>query len=348
MKILSAFLGSFSTTKPARQHNTQQNTNSTNTTKQHRLAWLIGITLLAFSENSHATAYCKPPPNALTCLSSGLAPSYQHANKQWGYVDITGAYVLSAEFDSAGDFVEGLAAVSKDGKAGFINPKGEMVIAADYEMVGDFSEGLAAVIKNGKLGYINTTGEVVVRPQYQANTNLLLLHAFHEGLAAVQKNNQWGFINKTGKVVIPIRYAQVGRFYEGLAKFVQDDKMGFLNKAGKIIIQAQYDVSTTHDELVTGFDNDVATVRLEEAYGVIDSQNHIIVPFNQYRYIGNYHNSLAVFANHDDKYGYLSHTGEVMLPAVYDLAYDFVRGYGVVEDWVFEERFRVDKTPINP
>ena len=66
------------------------------------------------------------------------------------------------EFDYAGDFNEGFAAVLKDRKWGYINTKGEQIVKCKFDGVGDFNEGFAAVKKDGKCGYINTKGYPVI------------------------------------------------------------------------------------------------------------------------------------------------------------------------------------------
>lgn len=59
-----------------------------------------------------------------------------------------------------GFFREGLAAVEgNDGKAFHINTNWKPAYKARYDFVGDFSNGLAKVSKNGKYFYINSKGQ---------------------------------------------------------------------------------------------------------------------------------------------------------------------------------------------
>lgn len=55
------------------------------------------------------------------------------------------------------------------------------LIEAQYEDAGQFNEGLAAVKENGKWGYIDETGETVIPFQYDK------AYLFREGLALVGK-----------------------------------------------------------------------------------------------------------------------------------------------------------------
>src|SRR5215475_737610 len=76
-------------------------------------------------------------------------------NKKWGYINADGDVVIKPQFDGAGEFKEGLAVASLDGRRGFIDGTGQFVIRtkASINLAGSFSEGVAPVIENGKWGY---------------------------------------------------------------------------------------------------------------------------------------------------------------------------------------------------
>ena len=80
-----------------------------------------------------------------------------------------------------GDFYEDRAAVRPEVTAGYgyIDPSGNMVIQPEYDAAGMFSEGRAAVLSDGLWGYVNATGEVVLSLQYSQAGR------FSSGLAAV-------------------------------------------------------------------------------------------------------------------------------------------------------------------
>ena len=65
------------------------------------------------------------------------------------------------KYDWKGEYYEGLARVSLNGKLGFIDKTGKEVIPIKYDDAWGFSEGLAFVELNGKLFYINKRGECV-------------------------------------------------------------------------------------------------------------------------------------------------------------------------------------------
>jgi len=46
------------------------------------------------------------------------------SDKEWGYINTEGKWVINPQFEHVNDFSEGLAAVEKDGEWGFIDKQG--------------------------------------------------------------------------------------------------------------------------------------------------------------------------------------------------------------------------------
>ncbi|MCI5979084.1 MAG: WG repeat-containing protein [Bacteroidales bacterium] len=181
---------------------------------------------------------------------------FQDAAGKFGYKH-DGRMVISARFDDAGVFREGLAAVKVGGKYGFIDPSGELVIPALYDYAFYFREGMAMVKSVGLYGYIDKTGKLVVPPQYD------YAGYFSEGLAYVATKGKVGCIDKTGKMVIPQKYRGIGEFHEGLAAVWHKGKWGFIDTSGKIVIPAKYDDART-------FINGRVSVQLDGRWFTID------------------------------------------------------------------------------
>ena len=94
-------------------------------------------------------------------------------DRQWGFVDSKGDWIISPVFDDVKSFSEGLSPVKKNGKWGYINMEGEMVINPDYDDAFAFSHWLGSVEVEGKFGCINTHGEIVIKPKFE---NPLFFH----------------------------------------------------------------------------------------------------------------------------------------------------------------------------
>jgi hypothetical protein len=69
-------------------------------------------------------------------------------------------------YQSAKDYSEGFAAVSSNGKWGFINQSGTYLVSPQFDEVRYFSLGMAAVRTGSRWGFINNRGALSVSPQY--------------------------------------------------------------------------------------------------------------------------------------------------------------------------------------
>ncbi len=108
----------------------------------------------------------------------------------------TGIIVINPQFEGAGPFSDGLAAVRIGGKWGYIDQTGRYVINPQFDDAESFSDGLAVVRigddTTGKWGYIDQTGRIVINPQFDE------AYPFSDGLAQVRigdvKTGKWGYI----------------------------------------------------------------------------------------------------------------------------------------------------------
>ena len=87
-----------------------------------------------------------------------------------------------------------LFSVLRDGKTGFIDRTGKIVIDPQFDSVGDFSEGLAEITVTtetypfSKHGYIDESGRLAINPQFD------VAYPFSERLALVKIGDLHGFI----------------------------------------------------------------------------------------------------------------------------------------------------------
>lgn len=186
-----------------------------------------------------------------TGFSEGLAVAYTVGGPEGapaslaGYVDASGALVIKPQFNVAGEFSQGLAAVGVGQnddvmKYGYIDKTGAWVIQPQFWLANPFSEGLARVavkMKGGvKIGFVDKTGAWAIRPQFDD------AHSFSEGLASVWQNNQCGYIDRTATVVIPIQHQIAGFDFSGGVARVGggfDGSPGYIDKTGKVIWQGE-------------------------------------------------------------------------------------------------------------
>ncbi|HOV64245.1 MAG TPA: WG repeat-containing protein [Spirochaetia bacterium] len=122
--------------------------------------------------------------------------------------------------------------------APFLFAQEEFVIEPRFYKAGNFSEGLAAVSEfSGDMGYIDISGNWVIEPKFGE------ARGFSEGLAAVQDSEtyKWGYIDNTGKYAIKPIYESAADFSEGLAFVESYDYSGpptytYIDKTGKTVL----------------------------------------------------------------------------------------------------------------
>lgn len=126
------------------------------------------------------------------------------------YFDKAGNVVLpfSNEYESYGNFTQGLARVMRNGKWGFINRAGEEVITPRYHYADEFADGMAIVRNEKDLhGAIDEWGNLVIGYHFPALTN------FEKGYAKFGDLRTWGLIDKGGNIVVPQIYISIGPVY---------------------------------------------------------------------------------------------------------------------------------------
>ena len=181
-----------------------------------------------------------------------MQKSGEHANR-WFFIDKTGKPAFKDKyFLDASVFSEGLAAVESASsdtyeKWGYIDISGNYVIEPSYGVAGIFSDGLAKVRvglgNSGLCGFINKDNELVIEPLYA------YCGYFSEGLAPVKRTfdtdkSDWGYIDKSGNLVLDFKYGYAKAFREGLAPVIEGDphldKFSYIDKEGNTILSAQY------------------------------------------------------------------------------------------------------------
>ena len=251
---------------------------------------------------------------------------------KWGYINKSGEFVITPQFDGAASFKNGLAPVSigdlDTGKYGYINERGEFVATPQFDFANPFSEGLARVKIGGKYGYINTSMEYIVTPQFSE------AWFFSEGLAAVKVGSEWGYINRQGKVVIKPQFRDARSFSEGLAAVEIVNEWGYINRQGKIVIKPQFKLNKAEpfsEGLTQGFIYETGK------YGYINKNGiYVIDPqFNGARGFSEGLASVCIGAGNayagGGKWGYINKKGKIVITPQYDWPGAFKNGLAFVQ-----------------
>jgi hypothetical protein len=273
-----------------------------------------------------------PPPEA-------LFPVMDHG--RGGYIDRTGLVRVPLCFDTVSDFSEGLARFERDGKWGYIDTTGTVVIAPKFPWAEEFSEGLAlvqvtgeALGYDGRWGFIDKSGKVVISPVYERSYDEVQDKAFHEGRAKIEVSGKSGFIDKSGKVVIQPQFSYAYPFAEGLAAVTKsssgNDGWGYIDRTGAWVIPPQF-------EWASLFSEHLAPANRTHDCGYIDKSGSFILrpavsPGEKdcATVWGDFAEGLSrwKFVN---KYGFIDHSGKVIIEPRFDLTVHFSEGLAAVQ-----------------
>ena len=129
-----------------------------------------------------------------------VSNEYAHAlshDKENYVIDSKGTIKKIEGVDEIGKQSEGLLMVKSKGKFGFIDASGAIVVSCIYNDAESFSEGLAVVRNDeGTYGFINMNGKMTLPMIYNR------ANSFENGIALVSKNESYLLIDKTGKVIV--------------------------------------------------------------------------------------------------------------------------------------------------
>jgi len=189
-----------------------------------------------------------------------IAVEDEYGALKYGFVNEKGEMVIVAQYDAARSFSDGFAAVKIDEKWGFINKKGEIIIMPHFDHVHDFHNGLARFTNGEKWGFVDKNGNYAINPHFE------WCEDFNNEYALVQEGGKYGYVDKKGKYTIIPQFEWSSDFHNGLAQFKLNDKYGYINKSGQMVIMAQFDEATDF------FLKNLAFVRLEGKYGLIDTK----------------------------------------------------------------------------
>jgi hypothetical protein len=226
----------------------------------------------------------------------------------WAYVDTLGQIVaVPFVYDNGPDpFVEGLARYVEAEKMGFFDERGQRLITAQYDFAQSFSQGLAAVCVGcrrendgehyryvgGQWGYIDGLGNEVIPLQYEA------VESFADGRARVQKDGLWTSIELPAELprwivyrgflpTVVLQHPLLDVSLHGsYTQFYLDIDRGL--KAGhQIIVHHRRDMEVPKDREreveVTGF---VRTLSLGGAEGTKESYKNEVLTLTGWRYVG--------------------------------------------------------------
>lgn len=208
-------------------------------------------------------------PQELTFYSYqyGLARIKKQVKGQdkYGYIDISGQFIMDPVFDAATDFFGNTAFVTFKGKAFHINRQGRrqrLSFPINPDNQTQFiPDGSGFIEQAGKYIFVKYEyGDYFLQPvRYD------MISEFHEGRALVRdEQGKLMYLNSFGTPVLtlPEECTAAGDFCEGKAWVCYNGKYGYIDKAGEIIIDTIF--SYTSD-----FNDGIAYVSFQGRNGLI-------------------------------------------------------------------------------
>ena len=212
---------------------------------------------------------------------------------KWGYIDRAATIVIPPQFDEAGDFFDGLAAVRIGRKWGYIDKAAELAIEPQFSSALPFCDGLAGVEVGDKWGQIDANGNFVCEPRFRFLP--ILWFPFCRELIAVQSDDAWYYTTVRGCVIVPQELDDSAYpFSEGLVVARTGRSYGYIDKTGKWVIEP-------HFSGARWFSGGLAPVRIG---GVVNEHGDV----------------------EGAKWGYIDMTGDVVIEASFDDAESFWNG----------------------
>jgi hypothetical protein len=235
-------------------------------------------------------------------LASAVLIPFKNNNK-FGWMELSGQPVISAQYSSVGFYKEDLAWVEKDGLYGFVNKANELIIACQFASVTDFEKGRAIVEVDNKFGCIDRTGKLIIPVIYED------LGTLTEGLHYMQLNGLYGYIDAKGKTLIAPQFDEAYSFNNGKAFVKLNNKTGIIDSYGAYILQPEFDEVT--------FFSDSLYVLKNEGKLIFLRQDQSIKASYFAEEIGKLVMDRAMLVQ-NNKVGYVDGQGALVIPALHD------------------------------
>jgi hypothetical protein len=296
------------------------------------------------------------PDTSFAQKSSGcredLVPKLSE-NKNWGYADLFGQWVIEPIYTKVSPFVEGRAIVQRGTLSGVIDCEGNVVLQCKYEKLTNFREGKVWAMEKGLWGLIGPKGQIFQVPQY-AEINPIAWSA----LAWVKKENVWGLFSEERnsflcrpqykmvqvmslnaslvqtdqlygvvnhvncQYLLPLELTKVKKLAPHDIIFEEGGKWGVFNDIGKTILNPEYDTILLKTE-------ELLEAKKGNRYGLFGLRGQAVLPV-VYDSIGTFSDGFFLLKQ-GDRYGYCNRLGKVYIKPEYEAAKDFQNKQAVVK-----------------
>ena len=232
------------------------------------------------------------------------------ANDRTGLINSENKTVLPAVYQSITLWGNDLVCVKRYDNYALLNTRGDTLIPfGKYRFSAPITEGFIVAEKDGLFGFVDSLGTQKIPFEYQN------AYAFEKGMATVQKDSLWGVVNYNNEEVIPFEYASPVVFYRDLAvveKVINDtSKFAYLKPDGTYLTEFIYDE-------VQPFQQSFAQVRIDDLWGLMEESGKLVVPIKNHKLAIRYG---YVVTSINEKYGLYNLEGDRILARIYSFVY---------------------------
>lgn len=308
-----------------------------------------------FSETVVNSATPSESPKTLTTfdrLFQNGPIAAQNEDELWGYIDISGNYVIEPIYKDVTAFgINGLAVVQDTNSEywGIINTNGEYVVDPKFSVAGtEFHDGLLRVCeKNIGWGYIDESGQYMIEPRF------ISAYDFSDGFARVctrlERKEQnsfyiWGYVNTSGKLIADGFYEAFDFSQERAVVKTYDyfyGMYGYIDTSGEYVVTPQLETATSFSGGIA-FGWALAAGPYDDRTVLFDLDGNWLVESTLYEPITNsgyragWGEDLSPVRLCDRSgYVYINKQGDIVLPKAgetYGYARSFSNGYALVTD----------------
>ena len=178
---------------------------------------------------------------------------------------------------------------------------------------------LFRVKQNGKYGLLNHNNQFVIDVEYDDIQPIKVTGNYdHVDGYLLSRNNQQSIVDNKGKVLIPPSNIRIvdeldGFYIKGV--LIKEGKYGIYDFENK-----QYILEPKYEKLIKAFSNDLILVQLEGRKQLLNKDGSVINS-NLTQYVDleeGYEESNLSVKTVENKYGIMSYSGEIIVPAEYD------------------------------
>lgn len=151
-------------------------------------------------------------------------------------------------------------------------------------------------------------------------------YAFFENKIAMEKDNKWGYVDQEGEAVIDFEFDDAAAFAHGVAIVKIGTKENIINSKGETLITGGY------DRIMRDVDEAIMLYKTSAGYGLLSESGDEITEDIYFDVVGQFVDGLlAVSVGAGDTYGYVNPSGDVVISTIYQEAYPFTSGLGLVK-----------------